>query len=69
MSPEKASPKGSQSGGTCTVLRDFVSTAKMASPLAAARRTVAFNAAAKRQLSDISITRTGKPIVRVEGGR
>ncbi|KAF4512163.1 hypothetical protein G6O67_001337 [Ophiocordyceps sinensis] len=43
----------------------------MASPLAAARsaRTVAFNAVAKRQLSDISINRTGKPIVRVEGGR
>ncbi|KAM4062259.1 nmrA-like family protein [Hirsutella rhossiliensis] len=43
----------------------------MASLLAAARsaRTVAFNAVAKRQLSDISITRTGKPIIRVEGGR
>ncbi|KAJ3528849.1 hypothetical protein NM208_g10018 [Fusarium decemcellulare] len=43
----------------------------MASPLLAARsaRNVAFNVAGKRFLSDISITRTGKPIIRVEGGR
>ncbi|KIL94457.1 hypothetical protein FAVG1_03021 [Fusarium avenaceum] len=43
----------------------------MASPLLAARaaRKAAFNVAGKRFLSDISITRTGKPIMRVEGGR
>ncbi|KAF5609844.1 NADH-ubiquinone oxidoreductase 40 kDa subunit mitochondrial [Fusarium subglutinans] len=43
----------------------------MASPLFAARaaRKAAFNVAGKRYLSDISITRTGKPIMRVEGGR
>ncbi|KAF4334557.1 NADH-ubiquinone oxidoreductase 40 kDa subunit mitochondrial [Fusarium beomiforme] len=43
----------------------------MASPLFAARaaRKAAFNVAGKRYLSDISITRTGKPIIRVEGGR
>ncbi|KAM0360260.1 hypothetical protein HYE67_006356 [Fusarium culmorum] len=43
----------------------------MASPLLAARvaRKTAFNVAGKRFLSDISITRTGKPIMRVEGGR
>jgi hypothetical protein len=45
--------------------------ATMASPLLAARaaRKAAFNVAGKRFLSDISITRTGKPIMRVEGGR
>ncbi|GKU02678.1 nadh-ubiquinone oxidoreductase 40 kda mitochondrial [Fusarium langsethiae] len=43
----------------------------MASPLLAARvaRKASFNVAGKRLLSDISITRTGKPIMRVEGGR
>ncbi|RFN52020.1 nadh-ubiquinone oxidoreductase 40 kda subunit, mitochondrial [Fusarium flagelliforme] len=43
----------------------------MASPLLAARvaRKATFNVAGKRFLSDISITRTGKPIMRVEGGR
>ncbi|KAL6923826.1 hypothetical protein FSHL1_001075 [Fusarium sambucinum] len=43
----------------------------MASPLLAARvaRKAVFNVAGKRFLSDISITRTGKPIMRVEGGR
>jgi len=43
----------------------------MASPLSAARsaRKVVHNVAGKRFLSDISITRTGKPIIRVEGGR
>ncbi|KAF5548463.1 NADH-ubiquinone oxidoreductase 40 kDa subunit mitochondrial [Fusarium napiforme] len=43
----------------------------MASPLFAARaaRKAAFSVAGKRYLSDISITRTGKPIIRVEGGR
>ncbi|KAI1041466.1 hypothetical protein LB505_005585 [Fusarium chuoi] len=43
----------------------------MASPLFAARAAhkAAFNVAGKRYLSDISITRTGKPIMRVEGGR
>ncbi|KAF7544262.1 hypothetical protein G7Z17_g10094 [Cylindrodendrum hubeiense] len=43
----------------------------MASPLAAARsaRKVAHNVAGKRLLSDIAITRTGKPIIRLEGGR
>ncbi|CEI40126.1 unnamed protein product [Fusarium venenatum] len=43
----------------------------MASPLLAARvaRKAALNVAGKRFLSDISITRTGKPIMRVEGGR
>jgi NADH dehydrogenase (ubiquinone) 1 alpha subcomplex subunit 9 len=43
----------------------------MVSPLFAARsaRNVALNVTGKRFLSDISITRTGKPIIRVEGGR
>jgi NADH dehydrogenase (ubiquinone) 1 alpha subcomplex subunit 9 len=43
----------------------------MASPLAAARaaRRVTPNIAGKRFLSDVHITRTGKPILRVEGGR
>ncbi|KOS23448.1 NADH-ubiquinone oxidoreductase 40 kDa subunit [Escovopsis weberi] len=43
----------------------------MASPLAAARsvRSIARNVGGKRALSDITITRTGKPIIRVEGGR
>ncbi|KAM5366380.1 hypothetical protein ACJZ2D_010571 [Fusarium nematophilum] len=43
----------------------------MASPLSAVRsaRKVAINGAGRRFLSDISITRTGKPIIRVEGGR
>ncbi|KJZ76185.1 NADH-ubiquinone oxidoreductase 40 kDa subunit [Hirsutella minnesotensis 3608] len=43
----------------------------MASPFTAARsaRKLSYNAMAKRLLSDISITRTGKPIIRVEGGR
>ncbi|KPM38548.1 NADH-ubiquinone oxidoreductase subunit, mitochondrial [Neonectria ditissima] len=43
----------------------------MASPLSVARsaRKVAHNVAGKRLLSDISITRTGKPIIRIEGGR
>ncbi|KEY64763.1 hypothetical protein S7711_05413 [Stachybotrys chartarum IBT 7711] len=43
----------------------------MVSPLVAARsaRTIAGNVAGKRYLSDISITRTGKPILRIEGGR
>ncbi|KAF7563722.1 hypothetical protein G7046_g363 [Stylonectria norvegica] len=43
----------------------------MSSPLAAARsaRKVAYNVAGRRLLSDIAITRTGKPILRVEGGR
>ncbi|KAF4983817.1 hypothetical protein FZEAL_854 [Fusarium zealandicum] len=43
----------------------------MVSPLFAARsaRKAAVNIAGKRFLSDISITRTGKPIMRVEGGR
>ncbi|CAG2011884.1 unnamed protein product, partial [Fusarium graminearum] len=52
----------------CHATRIF---ATMASPLLAARvvRKTAFNVAGKRFLSDISITRTGKPIMRVEGGR
>ncbi|KAF5677287.1 nadh-ubiquinone oxidoreductase 40 kda mitochondrial [Fusarium heterosporum] len=43
----------------------------MVSPLLAARvaRNATFNVAGKRLLSDLSITRTGKPIMRVEGGR
>ncbi|KAK7416952.1 Protein-lysine N-methyltransferase efm5 [Neonectria punicea] len=43
----------------------------MASPLFVARsaRKVAHNVAGRRLLSDISITRTGKPIIRIEGGR
>ncbi|KAH7322971.1 putative N6-adenine methyltransferase-domain-containing protein [Stachybotrys elegans] len=43
----------------------------MASPLSAVRsaRTVAGNVAGKRYLSDVTITRTGKPIIRTEGGR
>ncbi|KYK55859.1 NADH-ubiquinone oxidoreductase 40 kDa subunit-like protein [Drechmeria coniospora] len=43
----------------------------MASPLSAARssRKLAQNMAGRRFASDISITRTGKPITRVEGGR
>ncbi|KAI9150168.1 NADH-ubiquinone oxidoreductase subunit [Paramyrothecium foliicola] len=43
----------------------------MASPLSAARtaRRFAPNIAGKRFLSDVHITRTGKPILRVEGGR
>lgn len=43
----------------------------MAPSLAAARtagKTVR-NLAGTRYLSDITITRTGKPIIRVEGGR
>lgn len=43
----------------------------MASPLSAARaaRKSVHTVVGKRFLSDISITRTGKPIIRVEGGR
>jgi NADH dehydrogenase (ubiquinone) 1 alpha subcomplex subunit 9 len=43
----------------------------MASPLSAARsaRLIVPNVAGKRFLSDVHITRTGKPIIRVEGGR
>ncbi|KAH8670467.1 hypothetical protein BGZ61DRAFT_459421 [Ilyonectria robusta] len=43
----------------------------MASPLSAVRsaRQVAHNVAGNRLLSDIAITRTGKPIIRLEGGR
>ncbi|KAM0667827.1 hypothetical protein ACQRIT_003015 [Beauveria bassiana] len=43
----------------------------MVSSVIAARsaRTIVPNAAPKRLLSDIAITRTGKPIIRTEGGR
>lgn len=43
----------------------------MASPLSAARsaRRIVPNVMGKRFLSDVHITRTGKPIIRVEGGR
>jgi NADH dehydrogenase (ubiquinone) 1 alpha subcomplex subunit 9 len=43
----------------------------MVSPLVAARMAgkAAHNVAGKRFLSDITITRTGKPILRTEGGR
>lgn len=57
--------------GTAAFCHAICIFAKMASPLFAARAAhkAAFNVAGKRYLSDISITRTGKPIMRVEGGR
>lgn len=48
-----------------------VTVARMASPSIAGRsaRAAVHTVVGKRFLSDIAITRTGKPILRVEGGR
>lgn len=57
--------------GIAAFSRALQTIASMASPLSAVRsaRQVAHNVAGKRLLSDIAITRTGKPIIRLEGGR